>query len=85
MVSKEIQLVYRFLLNHWGNGYATEIAKLTLELGHNILQLEKIITYTHIDNIASQKVLKKIGMRFQTDGIDEDLPVKGYDFFRNKV
>ena len=78
MVNDEIDLGYRFMPTAWGKGYATETAKATLEYGHNHLQLEKIIAHAHIDNIASQKVLEKIGMQYAGEGVDGGLPVKGY-------
>lgn len=81
----EIDLGYRFLPSAWGKGYATEAAKATLEFGHSILQLKKIIAHAHIGNTASQKVLEKIGMHFVGEGIDEGVPVKGYVSFSNNI
>lgn len=84
LIKGEVDLGYRFLPSVWGKGYATEAAKATLEYGHGILQLKKIIAHAHIDNIASQKVLEKTGMQFVGEGIDEDTPVKGYVSLSNK-
>ena len=81
----EIDLGYRFMPSAWGKGYATEAAKATLEYGHQNLQLKTIIAHAHIDNIASQKVLEKIGMQYVGEGIDEGLPVKGYVSFSNNL
>lgn len=85
LVNGEIDLGYRFLPSAWGKGYATEIAIATLEYGHQNLNLEKIIAHAHIHNMASQKVLEKIGMQFAGEGMDEGLPVKGYVSFRNNL
>ncbi len=85
LVKEEIDLGYRFLPSVWGNGYATEAAQATLKLGHQQLQLPKIIAHTHIDNTASQKVLEKIGMQFAGVGFDEGVPVKGYVSFSNNI
>lgn len=85
LVKDEIDLGYRFLPSAWGKGFATEAAKATLQYGHQQLQLEKIIAHAHIDNIASQKVLEKIGMQLVGEGIDDGIPVKGYVSFSNKV
>jgi RimJ/RimL family protein N-acetyltransferase len=83
--SYRIDLGYRFMPSHWGKGYATEAAKSTLEYGHHHLLLEKIIAHAHIDNIASQKVLEKIGMQYAGEGMDAGMPVKGYVSFRNNL
>ena len=83
--NNEIDLGYRFMPSAWGKGYATELAKATLEYGHQNLQLKKIIAHAHIDNIASQKVLEKIGMQYVGEGIDRGLPVKGYVSFSSNL
>ncbi len=83
--NNEIDLGYRFIPPAWGNGYATEAAKATLEYGLNTLKLKKIIAHAHADNIASQKILEKIGMQFIGEGIDRGLPVKGYVSFGNNL
>lgn len=83
--NNEIDLGYRFLPSAWGKGYATEIAKATLNYGHHILKLEKITAHAHTGNTASQKVLEKIGMQYVGEGIDAGLPVKGYVSFGNNL
>ena len=48
----------------WGKGYATEAAQYTLIYGLRDLKIETITGMAHIENIASLKVLEKIGMKF---------------------
>ncbi len=74
----ENDLGYRLLPSAWGKGYATEAAKHTLEYGFNELQLAVITGRAHIENIASQKVLEKIGMQFIKEEVVDDGPVKMY-------
>ena len=74
----EIDLGYRFKKNAWGKGYATEAAKHTLDHGFNNLDLKLITGRAHIENIASIKVLEKIGMQFISEGIVDNCPVKTY-------
>ncbi|MEO7292119.1 MAG: GNAT family N-acetyltransferase [Ginsengibacter sp.] len=74
----EIDLGYRFKRSAWGNGYGTEAAKHTLDHGFNKLDLKLITGRAHIENIASIKVLEKIGMHFISEGIVDDCPVKTY-------
>lgn len=76
--TNEIDLGYRFKPAAWGKGYATEAAQHTLNYGLQQLQLKKIGAHAHIDNIASQKVLEKIGMQFVGEGVEDGVPLKGY-------
>jgi len=74
----EIDLGYRFLPAYWGNGYAVEAAKHTVAHGLDELQLKTITGMAHIDNIASWKILEKIGMQFIKEDMVDDCPVKIY-------
>ena len=74
----EIDLGYRFLKKYWGQGYATEAARNTLEYAFTTLHLKTITGRAHIQNIASLKVLEKIGMQYVSEGIVDDCPVKTY-------
>jgi ribosomal-protein-alanine N-acetyltransferase len=47
---------------YWGNGYATELGRACVEYGMKYLQLNRIDAVVRVDNIASRKVLEKIGM-----------------------
>jgi ribosomal-protein-alanine N-acetyltransferase len=74
----EIDLGYRLVKQAWGKGFATEAAQHTLDYGFNTLHLAIITGRAHIENIASIKVLEKIGMRFISEGIVDDCPVRTY-------
>lgn len=45
-----------------GKGLATYMANYLLDLGFNTYQLNRIFASTDVENIASYKVMKKIGM-----------------------
>ena len=47
----------------WGKGYATEAARASLEYGFKALRLESVVGIVHPENLASQRVLEKLGMR----------------------
>jgi [ribosomal protein S5]-alanine N-acetyltransferase len=74
----EIDLGYRLIQKAWGRGYATEAAKHTLDQGFKALDLKLITGRAHIENMASIKVLEKIGMDFIGEGIVDDCPVRTY-------
>ena len=59
-----IDLGFRFFQEYWGKGYATEAAEAALGYGFSQLNMHEIIGRASIENVASIKVLEKIGMRF---------------------
>ncbi|MEG1503609.1 MAG: GNAT family N-acetyltransferase [Enterococcus sp.] len=46
------------------HGYATLISKQLIELAFNKFQLTQIIAQSNVENFASQKVIKNIGMTY---------------------
>jgi RimJ/RimL family protein N-acetyltransferase len=74
----EIDLGYRLMQKAWGKGFATEAAQYTLDHGFKALNLKLITGRAHIKNIASIKVLEKIGMDYIGEGIVDDCPVRTY-------
>lgn len=47
----------------WGQGYATEAARASLEYGFEEHLLEGVVGIVHPENLASQRVLGKLGMK----------------------
>ena len=64
-----VDLGFRFFKKYWGNGFATEAAKGCLDYGFSELQLETIVGRALKKNIASIKVLEKIGMTHWKDSV----------------
>jgi [ribosomal protein S5]-alanine N-acetyltransferase len=61
---KEPELGYIISRMAWGKGFATEAARLCLEVGFGQLNLDRIIAIPpHGNNGASRKVLEKVGFR----------------------
>jgi RimJ/RimL family protein N-acetyltransferase len=71
-------LGYRLMQKAWGKGFATEAAQHTLDHSFKNLDLKLITGRAHIENIASIKVIEKIGMDFISEGIVDDCPVRTY-------
>ena len=74
----ETDLGYRLMKTAWGQGYATEAAKHCLQYGLDELHIQVITGRAHIENIASLKILEKIGMQFLKEEIVDNIPVKTY-------
>lgn len=74
----ETDLGYRLMQKNWGLGYAAEAARHTLTHGFNKLNLQLITARAQIENIASIKVLEKLGMNYIGEGIIDNCPVRTY-------
>ena len=57
------EVFYHIGKRFWGKGYATEAAEAMLEYGFSRLGLNKINGIVQKENIASNKVMDKIGMK----------------------
>ena len=70
----ENEVGYLLEKTHWGLGLATEAGRISLDFGFNHLNFGKIIGIVHPGNIASQRVLEKLGL---------SSPTKSYYFGMN--
>jgi ribosomal-protein-alanine N-acetyltransferase len=52
------------LQEYWNRGYATEASLGLLNYGFKTLGLKKIVSTAHVENLASRRVMEKIGMDF---------------------
>lgn len=68
----ETDIGFRFFEEEWNKGYATESAAACLKYGFDVLKLNRIIGRAMKENTASIKVLKKIGLVYETDCMFEN-------------
>lgn len=64
-----IDFGWRYDSSVWGNGYASEAAHAVLNFGINELKLNSIIAGCAIENIASVKIIEKLGFPHCESGI----------------
>lgn len=69
---------YRLKERYWGNGYATEAALASIEYGFKELNLKEICAAAEIEHIASNIILKKIGMMPSGTFMYDDKPHNWY-------
>jgi ribosomal-protein-alanine N-acetyltransferase len=60
--AKELEVGYHILKKHWGNGYATEAARLFKEYAFKNKLGSSVISIIHVNNVRSQSVALKNGM-----------------------
>ena len=63
--TEEIEIYYGFPKKHWGKGYATEAAQAVLKFAFEEVNLAQVAGVTNPKNTASQRVLEKLGLKFQ--------------------
>ncbi len=68
-----IDIGFRFFKKDWGHGYATEAAKATLQYGFETLKIIQIIGRATKANVASVRVLEKLGMTYWKDDVCKGL------------
>lgn len=75
------EIGYRFKPEYWGKRFATETAKAALDYIFNVLKADVAYGMTHHENIASIRVLEKIGFVKTDEYMEDDIPCF---FFENR-
>lgn len=77
-----VEIGWRLHPDTWGVGYATEAARSALTYGFDALKLQEIPAWTARTNLASQAVMRRIGMTpaperdFDHPALAEDDPLR---------
>jgi RimJ/RimL family protein N-acetyltransferase len=71
---EEVEVAYTIARACWGQGLATEIARGLVRYGFETLGLSRLVSLIEIENIASQRVAEKVGMKLEQkmDGWEGD-------------
>jgi RimJ/RimL family protein N-acetyltransferase len=75
---ERLNLGYRFAVSAWGQGYATELSRASLEYGFDELNVPEVFALVRPAHTASIGVLEKIGMQ-RVDVLD-DVPGQAPSF-----
>jgi ribosomal-protein-alanine N-acetyltransferase len=70
--ASEGNIGYELAPQHWGKGYATEVARSMLALGFEEFGLHRIWAGCIAENIGSSRVMEKIGMRREGQHRDKE-------------
>ncbi len=72
--TRRIEIGYRLKKKYWGQGIATEGSLALLEKGFREFDIEEIYAVAMKKNLASQAVMKKIGLQFLRDFDFKEFP-----------
>jgi len=70
----EVEIGWSVIADEWGRGLATEAAQRLVELAFHELALPEIVSFTLLHNVASRRVMDKLGMHYERDGEYASLP-----------
>jgi RimJ/RimL family protein N-acetyltransferase len=70
----EVELAYALMGKFWGQGLATEMGEQILKIGFELLKLPNIVCFTLTTNRASQRVMEKLGFKYEREIIHANLP-----------
>ena len=78
----EVELGYALDKVYWNQGLATEASFASLNYGFEILQLDRIVGIARPENIASQRVIQKVGMKYEKNAHYYETDVVYYSISR---
>ena len=70
---------YRLNEKFWGKGYASEASFAWLDYGFKEMNIQVMEAAAHKDNIASNKILQKIGLKMTDQYMEDDIPWNWYE------
>ena len=70
---------YRLNERFWGNGYASEASFAWLDYGFNVMKIKVMEAAAHSDNIASNKILLKIGLKMTEQYLEDGVYWNWYE------
>ena len=69
-----IEVGYGLMSEFWGRGLATELARESVRIAFDELQIDEVVSFTLPTNFASQRVMQKAGLHYVRDIVYADLP-----------
>jgi ribosomal-protein-alanine N-acetyltransferase len=69
----EVELLWFLDADHWGHGYATEMAREAVRVAFDVLELDAVVAQTVDVNRASRAVMEKLGMTYEGDTVHAGL------------
>ncbi|HVU51682.1 MAG TPA: GNAT family N-acetyltransferase [Polyangia bacterium] len=83
-----IEIAWRLARASWGQGYATEAARVVTVFAFETLRLPELVSFTVPGNVASRRVMEKLGMTrdpsedFEHPGLPAGHPLRRHVLYR---
>jgi RimJ/RimL family protein N-acetyltransferase len=81
----ETELGYRFFPEFWGIGLATEAGRASVDFARVDLGLRRLVAMVHPDNLASARVLEKLGFSIERQLHYSGLPGVDVNLFTRSI
>lgn len=82
--TKDTEIGYRFLEEFWGKGLATEAGTAVLSYAFKALDLPKVVAITVEANLASVRVMEKLGLSQTGTGVYYNTQCVYYEISKEK-
>jgi RimJ/RimL family protein N-acetyltransferase len=82
---EDTELGYRFLPEYWGRGLATEAGRASIEFARSTLGLDRLVAMVHPANVASARVVTKLGFSVEKTLRYSGLPGVDIDLFARRL
>ena len=69
----EVEVGWAVASDRWGEGLATELGAASVQVGFEH-GLDELVAFTLSGNVASRRVMEKLGMTYETDVVHAGLP-----------
>jgi ribosomal-protein-alanine N-acetyltransferase len=80
----EVEIGYRLHPDYWNRGLASEAAQAVRDHAFRDLNLPKVISLIHPDNIASRRVAEKNGMKIERETVFRGFPTQVFAITREQ-
>ena len=79
------EIGWRLKRSAWGEGYANEAVQAILTYAFETIGFERVVAYTHTENIRSQKMMKRLEFKYVSDFIYEGrIPSLFYEIIKQQ-
>ena len=83
-----VEIGWRLARPFWGQGLATEAARMALRVGFEVLALDEIVAFTTLRNVRSRALMERLGMQestgetFDHPSVPEGHPTRPHCLYR---
>jgi RimJ/RimL family protein N-acetyltransferase len=63
----EVEIGWTVVPERWRRGLATELGARSVELAFGPLALDEVVSFTLVGNVASRRVMEKLGFAYEAD------------------